>query len=245
NEIDIVISDEALDLFSEPVDSDIPEEIELSLVESGQSETEEIGDRLLYASFDSNETTSVSTSSVVANNSFSEDFEITDGVLVKYDGPGGDVVIPDGVTAIAPHAFSRCSNVNSISIPESVTNIMLYAFEGCDNLYEIIVSGENQYYTSNDGILYTRDMNILLQCPGAKTSVTIPSGVNKINVAAFSKCRNLTRVSIPNSLTHIGSSAFANCRNLVDITIPDSITEIGETAFYCCTAITKIRACSH
>lgn len=33
------------------------------------------------------------------------DFVIEDGVLVKYVGPGGDVVIPTCVTTIGFHAF--------------------------------------------------------------------------------------------------------------------------------------------
>ena len=33
------------------------------------------------------------------------DFVIENGVLKKYVGPGGDVVIPDGVTAISASAF--------------------------------------------------------------------------------------------------------------------------------------------
>ena len=34
-----------------------------------------------------------------------EDFVIENGVLVEYSGTGGSVVIPDGVTEIAPEVF--------------------------------------------------------------------------------------------------------------------------------------------
>ena len=33
------------------------------------------------------------------------DFVIENGVLEKYTGPGGDVVIPEGVTSIGDSAF--------------------------------------------------------------------------------------------------------------------------------------------
>ena len=33
------------------------------------------------------------------------DFTIENNILIKYTGPGGDVVIPDGVTAIGDQAF--------------------------------------------------------------------------------------------------------------------------------------------
>ena len=32
------------------------------------------------------------------------DFRIVDGVLLKYSGPGGEVVIPEGVYQIGPEA---------------------------------------------------------------------------------------------------------------------------------------------
>ncbi len=39
------------------------------------------------------------------------DFIIENGVLVKYTGNGGDVVIPDGVTDIGYEAFRKCKNL--------------------------------------------------------------------------------------------------------------------------------------
>lgn len=43
-----------------------------------------------------------------------EDFDIRDGILVKYSGAGGDVKIPVGVTEIGVHAFSDCSELTGI-----------------------------------------------------------------------------------------------------------------------------------
>ena len=58
------------------------------------------------------------------------DFIIENGVLKKYVGPGGDVVIPEGVTSIADHAFFHCRPLERIVIPDSVTNIGALAFDG-------------------------------------------------------------------------------------------------------------------
>ena len=62
------------------------------------------------------------------------DFIIENGVLKKYVGPGGDVVIPEGVTSIARFAFSKCEDLQSVHIPEGVQSIGRYAFMDCNNL---------------------------------------------------------------------------------------------------------------
>ncbi|MBQ1768391.1 MAG: leucine-rich repeat domain-containing protein, partial [Oscillospiraceae bacterium] len=69
------------------------------------------------------------------------DFVIENGVLTKYVGPGGDVVIPDGVTSIGGYAFSFCEKLKSIMIPESVTSIGDRAFSGCRNLESVTILG--------------------------------------------------------------------------------------------------------
>ena len=64
--------------------------------------------------------------------SSSSDFIIEKGVSKKYVGPGGDVVIPEGVDSIGEWAFKDCSNsLTSVTIPNSVTSIEPCAFNYC------------------------------------------------------------------------------------------------------------------
>ena len=56
------------------------------------------------------------------------DFVIKDGVLETYEGAGGSVRIPDGVSKIADSAFSRCSGVTEVVVPDRVTEICSHAF---------------------------------------------------------------------------------------------------------------------
>ena len=51
------------------------------------------------------------------------DFVIKKGVLEKYTGKGGNVVIPDGVTRISSDAFPVGPVLTGVTIPNSVTNI--------------------------------------------------------------------------------------------------------------------------
>ena len=57
------------------------------------------------------------------------DFRIENGVLEKYMGNGGDVVIPEGVKSIGSWAFYGCSSLTGVTIPEGVKSIGERAFE--------------------------------------------------------------------------------------------------------------------
>lgn len=63
-----------------------------------------------------------------------QDFVIENGVLQKYNGPGGDVTIPAGVTKIWDNTFKDCTGLTSVTIPESVTEIGYNVFTNCRRL---------------------------------------------------------------------------------------------------------------
>ena len=58
------------------------------------------------------------------------DFVIQNGVLVAYNGSDSHMVIPEGVTSIAPNLLEGKSHVISVTIPPSVTEIGSSAFCG-------------------------------------------------------------------------------------------------------------------
>lgn len=73
-------------------------------------------------------------------------FTIENGVLTKYNGKGGDVTIPNGVTQIGDRAFYNGKNV---TIPSSVTTIVS-AFINCESLTDIFCGGSKEQWNAID-----------------------------------------------------------------------------------------------
>ena len=113
----------------------------------------------------------------------SNDFEIREGVLYDYIGPGGDVVIPDGVTGIGC-VFNECTSLQSIIIPEGITRIEQYAFRHCTSLTEIMIPNGVTYIGSG----------AFFDCTNLKR-VRIPSTINRLG-HAFRGLKNLQEVII-------------------------------------------------
>ena len=97
-----------------------------------------------------------------------------------------ELVIPETingypVTSINSSAFSNFLGLTNVSIPDSVTSIGLAAFGGCSFLQEIFVSAGNTAYSSMEGVLFSKDRRLLIQCPGAKSGAySIPNSVTSI-----------------------------------------------------------------
>ena len=69
-----------------------------------------------------------------------DDFEIKDGVLIKYHGRSQEVVVPQGTVAIGGCAFKDNNSINLIEFPQSLINIGEEAFSNCESLEKITLS---------------------------------------------------------------------------------------------------------
>ncbi len=150
-----------------------------------------------------------------------------------------DIDLPVGLTSIGDSAFYRCKSLTDIEIPSEVTSIGRSALSGCDSLNSINVPEENNTYSTYDGILYNKDRTILLQCPGAKSTIMFPEGLIDIGDRAFWSCKGLSDISLPEGVKHIGNYSFAYGR-MGSINLPESLVEIGNGAFEGC-SLTAIK----
>ena len=135
------------------------------------------------------------------------------------------VQLSNGLIKIGDYAFGYCKSLAEITIPDSVTEIGGGAFSRCSSLVDITVSPDNKNCVSVDGVLFSKDMSILLAYPAGNNRSTyiVPDSVTEIGNSAFSGCTSLKELTIPDSVTEIGRSAFKGCINLTDITVsPDN-----------------------
>ena len=113
--------------------------------------------------------------------------------------PFKEIELPDGIIEIGDYAFASChslktitlpknlrslgervflaSSIETITIPRSVNHIGNECFNACWNLRDIQVEKGNEYFSSDDGILYNADKSVLIKVPSLLRPDT-PENVN-------------------------------------------------------------------
>ena len=132
------------------------------------------------------------------------DFMMDDGVLKRYIGVGGDVVLPDCVREIGESAFIACADICSAVLPEGLEIIRHDAFSWRTGLLSVTLP---------------KSLRIIEEAAFEGCSnlqkVEIPAGVEQIQIAAFYGCHQLKTIEIPKGI-----------REYDDILEPGSLTAI-------------------
>ena len=151
------------------------------------------------------------------------------------------VTIPAGVTEIGNEAFVNCVKLTSITIPAAVKTIGANVFGYCHELAEIKVEAANTAYTSADGVLFDKAKKTLIKYPERRnaTAYAIPAEVTNIESYAFEYTQNLTSITIPTSVKKIGVAAFASTV-LTSVVIPDGVDTISGMTFRWCSNLRSV-----
>lgn len=171
------------------------------------------------------------------------------------------VDLGNSITHIGISVFKGCESLTSISIPDSTVEIKGSVFsdtglvelklgsglrkatkhmvEDAPSLAKIEVSPESQYFSSEDGVLFSKDKTTLVAYPDGKpgSHYVIPSTVTTLGELAF-KNSSLKTVEIPNSVTKAEDQAFAFC-GLEEVTIPGSLEVLSKEMFLSSTNLKK------
>ncbi len=150
------------------------------------------------------------------------DFTVSEsGVLTQYSGPGGEVVIPDGVKWVGDCVFAYREDVTAVTFPDSLSGIGQAAFSDCTGLTELTLSG---------GVVIND--SAFSDCTGL-TELTLPAGTI-VSTGAFGSCTGLKRVEVlptvwtgtySAAMTTINDYAFPGCSGLTEVVLPGGAAE--------------------
>ncbi|MBR6089184.1 MAG: leucine-rich repeat protein [Anaerolineaceae bacterium] len=169
------------------------------------------------------------------------------------------VIIPSGVTVLGSHSFSECTSLRSIVLPSglqsmgdlvfqgdvllekvplpaSLVHIGMNPFDRCDLIDTVSFSGDNNYYFTEDGVLFDKAGNALMSYPAGKKdeTYTVPDWVTKISMAAFSENKYLTSVSLSENITSMEGNPFCGCTSLTRLNVSpfNSVFESHKEALF-------------
>ena len=164
------------------------------------------------------------------------DFEISDGMLMKYTGNDHHVVIPEGVEKLKSTVFWNCHTMEKITIPNTVYNLGGDTFYNCENLSDltipesVVIMGDNPFancpklslinksphFFYKDGGLYDKEKTRLIYCTikGDSDVFEVPNGVISVSKHSFYNCHNLRKIVIPPSVKILENNPFSNLPNM-------------------------------
>lgn len=163
-----------------------------------------------------------------------------------------NVVIPNTVTVIKSHAFSRNNTIKSVSIPNGITSVGT-SFQNCSSLTSINLSGVTsigqQAFEGCTSLTSINSNLSTLTTVGWRMFHSAPI-TGEINLASFSAVgnggayafygTNITKITIGGTYNSIPSDFCGNCTLLTQIILGSNITTIGASAFSGCTNVTSI-----
>ena len=123
------------------------------------------------------------------------------------------ITVPEGVTKIAPYAFSQCTALTDIYLPESLEKIGNYAFAGCTGLTRVELPAQ----------VKTIEWNAYERCTSLM-EIRLPDGLETLNAYAFSGCTGLRNIDLPDNIKTMGYRVFQNCTSLETANYPKNWT---------------------
>lgn len=98
---------------------------------------------------------------------------------------------------------------------------------------KILVEESNPYFTTRDGVLFTKDSKKLVAYPCSKVDSVVVLDETLVEVAnsAFSGNPYIKRIILPNTLKIIRGGSFTDLPSLEELVLKDSVANIEQCAF--------------
>lgn len=158
--------------------------------------------------------------------------------IIRYPSGKKDTEfeVPSTVKEIGNSCFSSCGNLKKIQITSNVEKLATSSFVNQGILTEINVVSENQYYSSEDGVLFNKDKTEFIKWPQGKSlkEYTVPGTVKTIKASSFYES-NIKSIIIPPSVEKMESYVFDRT-SATKIVCQEQdgkgVKEIGNRCFY-------------
>ena len=174
-----------------------------------------------------------------------------------------ELTLPEGLQVIEQWGIYWSPSLTSLDLPSTLEQIESFAFYGCaieeitltsnnlqfesssfsglSSLKNFHVNADNQSYASVDGVLYTKDLSVLMLYPGGRADATyeMPSQTKEIGDYGFYVCTSLVNVVMPEGLERIGDYAFDGDTSLGNLQFPSTLKSVGRYAFVACRNMTE------
>ena len=140
--------------------------------------------------------------------------------------------------------YFSCSTWNTNNLKTLVFGDSFNSYDSwnlTDSLEEFIVSSNNEFYSSENGILFNKAKTELCLCPrNISGDFEIPNTVTRIASYAFSYCKKINSIVIPSSVESIDYAAFQYCEGLTSITFNNNISGFYNQILEGCTSLKEI-----
>ena len=156
----------------------------------------------------------------------------------------------NNVETLERSALYKPQKLETIMIPKTLlkgtktTGLKEGAFEECTKLKAYKVHQDNPDFTDIDGVLYSKNKDILYFYPPAKEGAkyNIPTTVKEIAQKAFQGANKLTSMVVPNTVETIGIEAFRNMKKLVTVNFqaPSKVKELKADVFRACDELKEV-----
>lgn len=124
-----------------------------------------------------------------------QDFFFEDGVIKKYLGTGGDVVIPSsigGEIVRAFQGFEDCTTITSVTLPDTLASIG--RFTGCSNLKSVYIPDSMPLISLSMGIFEGLDVTVYGASSGVDSYETVAECIVRWEGANFISTGTVTEI---------------------------------------------------
>lgn len=124
-----------------------------------------------------------------------------------------ELKLVEGIQELQEGSFFYNTALTKVNIPASLHTIGFKSFSMSENgVKEYVVSENSNYFTTVDGIVYSKDLKELLlapiTCNFTNGHYQVLDGVEKIGSHAFYNNDSLKSITLPSSLKFIGKAPF-------------------------------------